>query len=114
MFVIQRDDLKRDKAWNILLNALIKIHVPEQDTVSLLLSKADVKGFTEVRRHFLILDNKYYVSYVANSYLKEGLPEPAVGVQVESVTVYDDYVEYETTRHKMMSEAASQTGLNLS
>lgn len=94
-----RQFFKTDKVFKKLFEMIKSNHKVADHTVKVLLKNKHVKDFCEEARHFTVLagDNPIYIHYdVASWYDKS---KSAI-VKIESIGVYDDYLEFEKARLK--------------
>ena len=97
MTEFNRDFFKNDPVFHRLYDVIKRSHKVADHTQRVLFKNRHVKDFCEEARHFVILPgiNDIYVHYDVSSLWKD----PAgVQVRIESIGVYDDFLEYETAR----------------
>lgn len=87
-----------------LHEAIVKQHKVANHTEKVLLRNRHIKDFCEKARHFLVLDGKpqLYLHYDVASWFKEPM---GVQVVVDSIGVYDDFMEYEKARMFQLHKA---------
>lgn len=83
---------------------LVKEHKVADHTEKVLLENRHIKDFCEEARHFKILagKNPIYLHYDVGSWFKEPM---GVQVVIDSIGIYDDFMEYETARMKQLHGA---------
>jgi hypothetical protein len=102
-----------------IINVIRRGHKPDLAEImkELFINNKPVKGLTHTRGFFVIIPLSkltLYVYYeVAHTLRVETDLFSAVALSVESVTLYDNYIEYEADRVKKLSAGKDQQGLNL-
>lgn len=83
---------------------IVKHHKVANHTEKTLLENRHIKDFCEEARHFLVLDGtpQIYVHYDCASWFKEPM---GVQVTIDSIGVYDDFMEYEKARNYQLHKA---------
>lgn len=99
MIELSREQIKADEVWSELLQRIIQNHVVASHTKQTLLENKHVKDFCEEARHFVVIVGDIFIHYDTASWYKE--PDGAV-VRVESITIYDNFMEYESARLKQL------------
>lgn len=90
-----------------LHEAIVKQHKVANHTEKVLLENQHVKDFCEEARHFLILDGKpqLYLHYDVASWFKEPM---GVQVTIDSIGVYDDFMEFEKAKNYQLHKAQNK------
>lgn len=121
MITFQRAEIKADPALNNLLVAILKHHKTPDHTVKHLIELKHVDDVCEVTTIFGKLPQAkskgdfVYLSYEVSTWIKPlDKPEPDqfpyhFPTRVESITLYENFVEYETTRVREISAAAADS-----
>lgn len=94
-----RTFLKEDEVMNQLFELLKRNHKVARHTEKVLIENRHIKDFCEEARHFVLLpsENPIYLHYDVSSWFKK---PSGVQVKIESVGIYDDFMEYEVARLK--------------
>lgn len=118
MITIERKELKKE--WAFLIQFIQHKHRFSEDSKRLLRENKDIMGYTVIEQYFAMSDNELFISYEMESLI---IDKPLIdgtasaGRRIMSVTIYDNYVEYETARMKNLGRAATEghstEGLNL-
>lgn len=97
MTEFNRDFFKKDQVLNKLYVIIKQNHKVAEHTHKTLFENRFTKDFCEEARHFSELPGKnpIYIHYDVASWWKE---PNGVQVKIESIGVYDDFMEYETSR----------------
>lgn len=106
MTEFNRDFFKSDPVFFKLFTLLKEMHKVADHTEKTLFDNRHIKDFCEEARHFVMMPGKtiLYIHYDVASWWKE----PAgVSVIIESIGVYDDFMEYETARMKGLHSGRS-------
>lgn len=115
MIELTREELKANpEGLGLLLEVVKKNHVIASHTKKTLLEHKNIKNFCEKARHFMIIQpnprEQLYIHYDIASWFIE----PAdVAVTIESITVYEDFKEYESARITQLHAAKDADGANL-
>lgn len=83
---------------------LVGHHKVADHTEKVLLENRHIKDFCEEARHFVMMPGKspLYLHYDVASWFKEPM---GVQVVIDSIGVYDDFMEYETARMRELHSA---------
>ena len=105
MIEIPREVFKNDEVFSILHLNLMAIHQVAPHTEKVLLANKHVKDFCEEARHFVIMTGTssggdYFIHYDVSSWLKD---EHRVMIRIDSIAVYDSFMEYERERMRVLS-----------
>lgn len=90
------------------LYVLIKgMHIVADHTEKVLLENRHTKDFCEEARHFVFMGGKpdLFIHYDTASWFKEPM---GVQVKIESIAVYDDFMEYEKARMQQLHRAQNK------
>jgi hypothetical protein len=103
MIKIERQELKSDSTYRQLREALAQQHRPAQHTIKTLTENRDIENFCETSMHFVEMPGKsaIYLSYECCSWFKE----KHILVRIESITIYDDWNEYNRIRFTELNGA---------
>ena len=107
MTEFKRDFFKNDpQVMGKLHQHLVKIHKVAPHTEKVLIENRHVEDFCEESRHFVILDGtpQIYLHYDVATWFKKPNGVQAV---IDSIGVYDDFMEYETARMKGLHSGRS-------
>lgn len=112
MTEFNREFFKNDPVFGKLFEAVKRGHKVASHTERTLIKNRHVKDFCEEARHFVMLDGEkpLYIHYDVASWFKE---PNGVQVKIESIGVYDDFIEYETARLKGIHSTKDSDGGNL-
>lgn len=101
MLTISRNEINKHPYFHTIMKLIIKNHVVPEYTIKMLLKNEHVKDFCEESFFYAQLgdDNPLYIGYLACSRLSSPL---SVGVQMESLTIYDNEKEYLIEKAKGM------------
>ena len=108
MTEFKRDFFKNDpEVMGKLHNILVNGHRVADHTEKNLFKNRHIKDFCEEARHFTILQGKkpIYLHYDVASWFKEPM---GVQVVIDSIGVYDNFMEYETARMKELHGAKNK------
>lgn len=99
MTEFDREFFKNDPVLGKLFEAIKKNHKVAKHTEKVLYKNRHTKDFCEEARHFVELSGKMplYIHYDVASWWRE--PNGVV-VKIESIGVYDDFMEYDIARLK--------------
>lgn len=113
MIELFRKEIKNDPAFTMLLQVIVNNHKIPKYTEETLIKNKDVKDFCECSRHYITMsgENPLYIHYDVYSWYKH--PNGA-SVRVQSIGLYDDFMEYEAARLKGLhgSERADIPNIN--
>lgn len=103
MVEFDREFIKRDEVFQKLHGSLKKAHVVSNHTRRILLKNKHVRDFCEEARHYTILQgpDPIYLHYDIASWLKNN----HVLVRIESIGVYDNFMEFESCRLRALHSA---------
>lgn len=95
----KRDFFKNDSVFYQLYQMIKRNHKVAKHTERVLIQNKHIKNFCEEARHFVELpgDKPLYIHYDVASWYKKG----RVLIRIESIGVYDDFLEYEMARAKI-------------
>ncbi len=101
MLELSRKEIKADEVFSKLLKELVSKHEIAKHTEETLLKNWHVKDFCEIAVHFTIVHGKraLFISYEISTWYKE---PNGVRARVDSITIYDDFMEYESTRQRAL------------
>lgn len=102
MHTFIRKEIKKDTKLSRLSAIIVKGHHIPEYTRKTLINNKDVKDFCEQSRHFSILKRDHtdlYIHYDVSSWFKAPM---GVQIIIDSITVYQDYLEYEIARQKAL------------
>lgn len=106
MKTLERESFKNDMVFNFFYQQILKNHKPANHTEKTLFENKHIHDFCEVAQHFSVieLDKELtaHISYDVNSWYNEG---GSAKVRVESITLYDNFDEYETIRKTSIYKA---------
>jgi hypothetical protein len=107
-----REFFKNDEVMGTLFQLIKNNHKIASHTVKVLSDNRHIKDFCEESRHFMFLpgEKPLYIHYDVSSWYQE--PEGAA-IKIESIGVYDDYLEYEVARLKGVHSTSESEGANL-
>lgn len=93
-------------------------HVISEPTAKELMDKKHIKDYCVITRHFAILYGSpdLWIHYDVSSWYKEVSGLPSAAIKIDSFVLYDNFIEYESSRVKELSAAKRQDrsgGLNL-
>lgn len=80
-----------------LFDAVKKIHKPADHTEKVLLDNKHIKDFCEEARHYVVMGS-LFIHYDVASWYKH---PNQVQIRIDSIGVYDDFMEYE--KHRMFN-----------
>jgi len=96
-----REFFKTDKVFKKLFEMIKSNHKVANHTIKVLLKNKHVKDFCEEARHYVELelggDTPFYIHYDVSSWYDRS--KSAI-VKIESIGVYNDYLEFEKARLK--------------
>lgn len=94
-----RDFFKSDPVFRQLFERIKATHKVAKHTVKTLYKNRHIKDFCEEARHFVMLSgaNPIYIHYDVASWWKE---PGGAQVRIESIGVYNDFMEYDIARLK--------------
>lgn len=106
MIEFSREILKTDPIMNKLFESVKRNHKVADHTERVLIKNKHVKDFCEQARHFLVIAGvpEMYIHYDVASWFKAPM---GVVVKIESIGVYDDFMEYETARMRGLHSGRS-------
>lgn len=112
MTEFKREFFKNDPVLKKLFEVVKKNHKVAKHTEKVLFDNKHIKYFCEEARHFVFMDGEkpLYIHYDVASWWHE---VGATIVKIESIGVYDDYLEYEVTRLKGIHSTPNSAGGNL-
>jgi len=117
MIVIEREEIKKDPVFRKLHEHIKENHQVAPHTRKVLLEHKHVKDFCEEARFYVQLGGEdraavrpIYFHYDISSWYKH--PDQVV-MRVESIGLYEDFLEYETARLKGIHSTNESTGGNL-
>ena len=96
MVEVKREEFKQDPVYNRLYQELRKIHQVADHTMKTLIEGKHIPDFCEEATHFVVMQGKpsIFLQYTVATWLKEG----TFPVRIESIGIYDDFLEYEKAR----------------
>jgi|SRR6478609_5467476 len=97
MTEFKREFFKHDPIFYKLWKILKRNHKVADHTEKTLYKNRHIKDFCEEARHFVTMPGgkEIYLHYDVASWFKEPM---GVQVRIESIGIYDDFMEYETAR----------------
>jgi hypothetical protein len=111
MTTIGREEIKNNPAYREIFEGIKKHHVVPEHTIKELLKNKHVKDFCVEARHFVALtgERPIYLHYdVYSWYHKDGAL-----IRIESITFYDNFIEYQANRLKALYASPDSDGINL-
>jgi hypothetical protein len=104
MITVSKTEMKSDPTLNKVLDMIIKNHIPAPHTIKVLMENSHIKDFCETAEHYaeLKIKTSIYISYRATSWIKEN----RILVQIESVTFFDEWNQYQAHRLKGLHSGA--------
>lgn len=107
MTIFDRDPWKKDKVIGKLFDLIISKHVVANHTEKFLLENRHIKDFYEESRVFVHLQGPpdIFIHYDCYSGFKDPM---GVRVSIQSIGVYDDFLEYETARNNELYSAKNK------
>lgn len=99
MTEFNREFFKNDPVLHKLFMVVKGNHKVADHTEKVLLENRHIKDFCEESRHFVMMPGSppLYIHYDVASWFKEPM---GVQLRIDSIGVYDDFMEYETARMK--------------
>lgn len=96
MTEFKRKECKEDPVLNRLFSELKKIHKVADHTIQTLIEGKHIPDFCEEAVHFVVMQGKtdIFLQYTVATWFKEGI----FPVRIESIGIYDDFLEYEKAR----------------
>ena len=106
MVEFDRNMLKNDPVMNQLFEIVKKNHKVAEHTKRVLLKNKHIKDFCEEARHYSEMPGKkpIYLHYDVASWFKEPM---GVQIKIESIGIYDDFMEYNTARMRGLHSGRS-------
>lgn len=97
MITLSKKQMNSDPVFKKIFDTICEQHRPAAHTKNILMAHRPIKDYCEIAEHYLELTRKttIYLSYTTNSWIKRN----RVLVQIDSVTFYDDAVEFH--RHRL-------------
>jgi len=107
MIEIDRPTFKSDPIWRKLFESLRDQHKVADHTENTLLENKHTKDFCVESRQFIVIDRapQIYLHYDTANWFKEPM---GVQVRIESIGIYDDFMEYEKARMFQLHRAQSK------
>lgn len=110
MVEFKRKEILNDDSLKKLLSYLIINHKVAEHTRKCLLKNSHIKNFCEISRHFISISNEIFIHYdVSSWYNKIG----GASIRIDSIGVYDDFIEFEVCRMKELSNSNDSSIPNL-
>lgn len=106
MTEFNRDFFKNDRVFRKLYEIIKARHVVADHTAKTLYDNRNIKDFCETSRVFVYMEGKpaMFIHYdVASWYHKQG-----ARIRIESIGVYDDFMEYEKARMFQLHKSQSK------
>jgi hypothetical protein len=106
MTEFKREFFKTDPVFSKLFDVIKRNHKVAEHTGKVLYENRHIKDFCEEARHFVLMPGNppLHIHYdVASWYHPAGAT-----VKIDSIGVYDDFLEYETARVKQLHAAESK------
>lgn len=94
MIEITRVEFMNDPTFKLIHNEIMEHHEVPEFTIKELISKRLIKDICQEATHFARLKNDLYFHYVTSTWIKD----KTFPVRIESITMYDDYAEWEPAR----------------
>lgn len=106
MTEFKRDFFKNDPVFYKLYEVIKRNHKVAKHTERVLLKNKHVKDFCEEARHFVEIPGEppLFIHYDTASWFKK---PNGVQVKIESIGVYDDFMEYDIARLKGLHSGRS-------
>jgi len=112
-----REQIKKSDMLAVLPAVIVSQHKVAGHTVAGLIPNKHIKDFCEITKTFMIIPDMLYVSYETSTWILEKENNYTFPIRVESITIYENFVEYELTRVRELSQAKPEdrdaTTLNL-
>lgn len=107
MTEFKREFFKNDPVFSKLFEIIKKNHKVADHTEKVLIQNKHVKDFCEEARHYVEMPGKphLYIHYDTASWFKEPM---GVYVKIESIGIYDDFLEYNTARVNKLHAAENK------
>lgn len=101
-----RKFFKNDPVMGKLFDVIKRNHKVADHTAKVLYNNRHIKDFCEEARHFVLLpgEKPLYIHYDVASWYH---PSGAAQVKIESIGVYDDFLEYEKARLGRITEGST-------
>ena len=114
MITFSRAELKNDSTLKGIFDLVKSNHKVANHTQEILYKNRHVKDFCEEATHFVMLakskgGDSIYFHYDVSSWYKEGQAR----VRIESITVYENFNEYESERLRRLHSTIHQDGISL-
>lgn len=100
MTEFKREFFKNDEVLGKLFKVIKERHEVAEHTKKVLLENKHIKDFCEEARHFVVMGSLFIHYDVASWYHPSGAL-----VKIESIGVYDDFLEYEKARSYQLYKA---------
>ena len=104
MLTLEREEIKKDSVFCKLKDEIVKHHQIAQHTMDTLIPMVDLPGYAENATCFMVIDGAkepLYLTYVVSTGVERAGEGYNFTVRVESITVYDDELEYEIHKSKL-------------
>lgn len=97
MITISREEFKVDPTFRKLYEFILEHHEVAKHTTEVLFKNRNTKDFCEEATHFIVLPGKpgIFLDYEVYSWYKH--PKSVI-IKIVSITMYDDFMEYEKAR----------------
>ncbi len=109
MMIIERAELKADPIWNKLMHVILRNHTTPSHTVKNLLNLRHIKNVCEETTKFVVVgdkeDGEFFISYDFATWIQPDEDPIRFPTRIERVRIFEDFVEYESTRVREISAA---------
>jgi hypothetical protein len=105
MTTLLKSEMVKDPVFKKVFDLIVKNHKPAPHTKKVLKANKHIKDFCETAEHFSEIKNQrsLYLSYITNSWIQKN----EVLVRIASVTIYDDWNEFQKHRLKALHSGAA-------
>lgn len=112
MITIGREEFRKDPVFRQIFETIKAHHVVPGHTSKELLKNKDVKDFCVEARHFIELpgERPIYLHYDVYSWYHS---KNGALIRIESITFYDNFIEYQANRLKQLYASPNSDGINL-
>ena len=95
--VFKKEEWGKDEVLGKIWDIIRSKHKMANHTRKNLMKNRHIKDFCEITVHFINMGNELYISYETSTWLRT---KNDVAIRIDSVTVYDDFMEYEAVRNR--------------
>jgi len=93
----KKEDWAKDEVMGKLWSIIRANHKVADHDKKTLRKKRNVKDLCVRSEYFVFMGNNLYISYQTSAWLKTKVE---IAVRIDTVTVYDNFMEYETARNR--------------